>query len=194
MTEDPARPAASSSRISQPQSAADLMRRNVERVMALESAQHGKATTADRVADAITAFSGSIRFVWLTVMTIGSWIAVNTLLPRRDRIDPFPFPLLTLVLSVEAIFLAIFILMSQNRAAKISDKRSHLDLQLNLLAEQENTKMLLMLEQIGRAVGAEMDAGPDVQALAEATEPEALSDQIDQVTEAVEHGFRQGEA
>ena len=194
MTENPARPAASPSRTSAPRSAADLMRRNVERVMALESAQHGKATTADRVADAITAFSGSIRFVWLTVMTIGSWIAVNTLLPRRDRIDPFPFPLLTLVLSVEAIFLAIFILMSQNRAAKISDKRSHLDLQLNLLAEQENTKMLLMLEQIGRAVGAEMDAGPDVQALAEATEPEALSDQIDQVTEAVEHGFRQGEA
>jgi uncharacterized membrane protein len=160
------------------------MRRNVERVMALESAEHEKATTADRIADAITAFSGSIRFVWITVLTVGGWIAANLLLPRRDQLDPFPFPLLTLVLSVEAIFLAIFILMSQNRAAKVSDKRSHLDLQLNLLAEQENTKMLLMLEQIGRAVGAEVDAGADVQALAEATEPEALSDQIDQVSRA----------
>jgi uncharacterized membrane protein len=170
------------------------MRRNVERVMALESAQHGKATTADRVADAITAFSGSVRFVWLTVITVGGWIAANLLLPPRDRLDPFPFPLLTLVLSVEAIFLAIFILMSQNRAAKISDKRSHLDLQLNLLAEQENTKMLVMLEQIGRAVGAEMDAGADVQALTEATEPEALSDQIDQATKAGEQDLRQGKA
>jgi uncharacterized membrane protein len=160
------------------------MRRNVERVMALESAEHEKATTADRIADAITAFSGSIRFVWITVLTVGGWIAANLLLPRRDQLDPFPFPLLTLVLSVEAIFLAIFILMSQNRAAKVSDKRSHLDLQLNLLAEQENTKMLLMLEQIGRAVGAEVDAGADVQALAEATEPEVLSDQIDQVSRA----------
>lgn len=195
MTGDPARPSvAPSARISQPHSAAELMRRNVERVMALESAQHGKATTADRVADAITAFSGSVRFVWLTVITVGGWIAANLLLPRRDRLDPFPFPLLTLVLSVEAIFLAIFILMSQNRAAKISDKRSHLDLQLNLLAEQENTKMLLMLEQIGRAVGAEMDAGADVQALTEATEPEALSDQIDQATKAGEQDLRQGEA
>lgn len=185
MTEDRARPAASASaRPSQPHSAAELMRRNVERVMALESAEHEKATTADRIADAITAFSGSIRFVWITVLTVGGWIAANLLLPRRDRLDPFPFPLLTLVLSVEAIFLAIFILMSQNRAAKVSDKRSHLDLQLNLLAEQENTKMLLMLEQIGRAVGAEVDAGADVQALAEATEPEALSDQIDQVSRA----------
>jgi uncharacterized membrane protein len=106
------------------------------------------------------------------------------MLPSRDWLDPFPFPLLTLVLSIEAIFLSIFILMSQNRAAKVSDKRSHLDLQLNLLAEQENTKMLLMLEQIGRAVGAEVDAGADVQALAEATEPEVLSDQIDQVSRA----------
>lgn len=185
MTADPARPATSASaRISQPHSAAELMRRNVERVMALESAEHEKATTADRIADAITAFSGSIRFVWITVLTVGGWIAANLLLPRRDRLDPFPFPLLTLVLSVEAIFLAIFILMSQNRAAKVSDKRSHLDLQLNLLAEQENTKMLLMLEQIGRAVGAEVDAGADVQALAEATEPEALSDQIDQASRA----------
>jgi uncharacterized membrane protein len=156
------------------------MRRNVERVMALEAAEHGKATTADRVADAITAFSGSIRFVWITVLTVGGWIAANLLLPKRDRLDPFPFPLLTLVLSVEAIFLAIFILMSQNRAAKVSDKRGHLDLQLNLLAEQENTKMLLMLEQIGQAVGAEFDQGAEVRVLAEATEPEALSDQIDQ--------------
>ena len=112
-------------RPSQPNSAADLTRRNVERVMALESSEHDKATTADRV-------------------------------------DPFPFPLLTLVLSVEAIFLSIFILMSQNRAAKVSDKRGHLDLQLNMLTEQENTKMLRMLEDIGRVVGAEFCSGPEV--------------------------------
>ena len=180
MTGDPPPPTSSPpARTSQPHSAAELMRRNVERVMALEAAEHGKATTADRVADAITAFSGSIRFVWITVLTVGGWIAANLLLPARDRLDPFPFPLLTLVLSVEAIFLAIFILMSQNRAAKISEKRGHLDLQLNLLSEQENTKMLLMLEQIGRAVGAEFESA-EVRALAEATEPEALSDQIDQ--------------
>jgi uncharacterized membrane protein len=168
------------------------MRRNVQRVMALEAAEHQKATTADRVADAITAFSGSVRFVWITVALIAGWIAANLLLPAHDRLDPFPFPLLTLVLSVEAIFLAIFILMSQNRAARISEKRGHLDLQLNLLSEQENTKMLLMLEQIGQAVGAEFDEGPDVGVLAEATEPEALSDQIDQAVGFPERGASPG--
>jgi len=173
-------------RRSSPNTAADLTRRNVERVMALESSEHAKATAADRVADAITAFSGSIRFVWITVILVGGWIGANLVLPRHDRVDPFPFPLLTLVLSVEAIFLSIFILMSQNRAAKVSDKRGHLDLQLNMLTEQENTKMLRMLEDIGRVVGAEFCSGPEVEVLAEAIQPEALSQQIDQAAEAVE--------
>jgi uncharacterized membrane protein len=168
-----------------------LTRRNVDRVVALEEAEHRKATIPDRVADAVTVFSGSIKFVWTTIVLVGGWIAVNLELPRSERIDPFPFPLLTLVLSVEAIFLAIFILMSQNRAARISEKRSHLDLQLNLLSEQENTKMMEMLEQIGKAVGAEFCDGADVQVFAEATQPEALSNQID---EALEAGDKQSPA
>ncbi len=167
----------------QPGTAEELTRRNVDRIQALEAAEHEKATTADRVADAITGFSGSVKFVWITVGTVGSWIVFN--LSRRGP-DPFPFPLLTLVLSVEAIFLAIFILMSQNRAARVSEKRSHLDLQLNLLSEQENTKMLLLLKEIGKAVGIEID--PDVEVLAQPTEPEALSQQIDQAVKAAAPG------
>jgi uncharacterized membrane protein len=175
-----------------PGSGEELTRRNVDRILALEATEHAKASTADRVADAITSFSGSITFVWITVVLVGSWVVLNLILPEAERIDPFPFPLLTLVLSVEAIFLAIFILMSQNRAARVSEKRSQLDLQLNLLSEQENTKMLLMLEQIGNAVGAEISGGPDVEALAQATQPEALSEQIDQAAKAAEPGAAGG--
>ncbi|HTK43500.1 MAG TPA: DUF1003 domain-containing protein [Gemmatimonadales bacterium] len=164
-------------------SAEELTRRNVERVSALEAAEHRKATAGDRIADIITNFSGSMTFVWLNVLSIAVWMVVNLALPHPRRFDPFPFSLLTLVLSVEAIFLAIFILISQNRAARISDKRSHLDLQLNLLSEQENTKMLLMLERIGNAVGAEIGGIPDVKVFEQATRPEALSEQIDQAAE-----------
>jgi uncharacterized membrane protein len=167
-----------------PDSVEELTRKNVERIQTLEAREHEKATAADRVADAIANFAGSITFVWITLLLIGGWIVANIVLPQRDRIDGFPFPLLTLVLSIEAIFLSIFILMSQNRAARVSDKRSHLDLQLNLLSEQENTKMLLLLERIGQAVGAEVDADPDVQVLVQATKPEALSRQIDQAIDA----------
>jgi uncharacterized membrane protein len=179
-------------RRSGPNSVEELTRRNVDRVLTLEAVDHQKATTADRVADAITGFSGSIKFVWITVLIVGGWVTLNLTLPKADRIDPFPFPLLTLVLSVEAIFLAIFILMSQNRAAQISEKRSQLDLQLTMLSEQENTKMLLMLEQIGRAVGAET-GDADVGVLAQATRPEALAEQIDRAAEATQQRPAKGQ-
>jgi uncharacterized membrane protein len=182
----PKAPVSPEGRTSAAHSAEELTRRNVDRVVALEAAEHRKASTADKIADGITAFSGSIQFVWVTVVLVGGWVAVNLALPKPERIDPFPYPLLTLVLSVEAIFLAIFILMSQNRAARISEKRSHLDLQLNLLSEQENTKMLEMLEQIGKAVGVEFGSGDAVRVLKEAIRPEALSDQIDRAVSAVE--------
>ncbi len=170
------------------QSVEELTRRNVERIQALEREEHGKATTADRVADAIASFVGSILFAWVTVLVIAGWVVGNFLAAPDARIDSFPFPLLTLVLSIEAIFLSIFILMSQNRAARVSEKRSHLDLQLNLLSEQENTKMLLMLEDIAKAVGHRTPSDPEVQVLGQATEPEALSRQIDQATDEDKSG------
>ena len=171
-----------------PGSVEALTRRNVERIQALEDAEHEKAKAADRAADAIARYAGSLPFVWVTVLLIGGWVAWNSAAPERQRIDPFPFSFLTLVLSIEAIFLSIFILMSQNRAARVNEKRSHLDLQLNLLSEQENTKMLLMLEQIGKAVGAEMRKDPDVEVLVQATRPEALSRQIDDAIDAAGSG------
>ena len=171
---------------SEADSVEEVTRRNVDRILALESADKQKATTADRVAKAVTSFSGSMTFVWLNALLIAGWIGVNLVVSEGRSFDPFPFSLLTLILSVEAIFLAIFILISQNRAARVSEKRSHLDLQLNLLSEQENTKMLMMLEQIGQAVGAEISEGVEGKALAQDTQPEALSEQIDRAAESAE--------
>jgi uncharacterized membrane protein len=164
----------------------ELTRRNVDRILALEAADQEWATTADRVAMAVTSFCGSMRFVWINALLIASWVVLNLALREPRGLDPFPFSLLTLILSGETIFLAIFILINQNRAARVSEKRSHLDLQLNLLSEQENTKMLMMLEQIGQAVGAEISEGPEVRVLAQATQPEAVSEQIDRATESSE--------
>jgi uncharacterized membrane protein len=164
----------------------EVTRRNVNRILALETADQEKATTADRVAKAVTSFSGSMKFVWINALLMASWIVFNLALSEPRGLDPFPFSLLTLILSIEAIFLGIFVLISQNRAARVSEKRSHLDLQLNLLSEQENTKMLTMLELISQAVGAEISEGPEEKALAQATQPEALSEQIDRAAESGE--------
>jgi uncharacterized membrane protein len=116
-----------------------LTQRNIEAVRELEEAAKEERTASDRVAEAIANFCGSMTFVWVHVVWFGIWILINVI-PRLPHIDPFPFTFLTLVVSLEAIFLSTFILISQNHDTKISERRNHLDLQINLLSEQENTQ------------------------------------------------------
>jgi uncharacterized membrane protein len=106
----------------------------------LEESAKQERTQSDLVAEAIANFCGSMPFVWVHVAWFGGWIILNAV-PRFPHIDPFPFTFLTLVVSLEAIFLSTFILISQNHDTKISERRNHLDLQINLLSEQENTRM-----------------------------------------------------
>ena len=100
------------------------------------------------------------------------------MIPRLPHIDPFPFTFLTLVVSLEAIFLSTFILISQNHDSKISERRNHLDLQINLLSEQENTQMLVILRAIAEKVGANLSSHDQVEALSEETKPQRLVKQI----------------
>ncbi len=119
-------------------------------------------------------------FVVFHVVWYGIWIAGNIALPPERRWDPFPFALLTLAVSLEAIFLSTFILISQKREAFLGERRAELDLQVNLLSEQENTKVLELLTKIGQKVGVDLRNDPDVAALEEATQPQKLLRQIDQ--------------
>ena len=157
----------------------ELTRRNVETVSRLEEAAREQRTRTDRVAEVIADFCGSMTFVWVHVIWFGGWIFIN-LLPGMKHLDPFPFTFLTLVVSLEAIFLSTFILISQNHDSRVSEKRNHLDLQINLLSEQENTQMLRMLEQIAAKVGADVAHDPHTQVLGQATKPERLAEQIEQ--------------
>jgi uncharacterized membrane protein len=159
-------------------SADDLMQRNVELICKLEESAKQERTRTDLIAERIANFCGSMTFVWVHVVWFGGWIIIN-LLPRLPHVDPFPFTFLTLVVSLEAIFLSTFILISQNHDTKISERRNHLDLQINLLSEQENTKMITMLQAIAAKVGAEVNEDPHLQALSEETEPEKLVRQIE---------------
>ena len=119
---------------------------NVRLIARLERIALSRRTPAVRISDAITWFSGTMTFVVLHVTWFAVWIAVNTGLWKSvPAFDPFPFPFLTLIVSLEAILLSTFILITQNRMVRHSDQRAHLDLQINLLAEQENTHMLRLL-------------------------------------------------
>ena len=156
-----------------------LTQRNIEVVRKLEEAANEQRTTSERIARMIARFCGSMTFVWVHVIVFSGWIALN-FVPGVKHIDPFPFTFLTFMVSLEAIFLSTFILISQNQDTRISERRNHLDLQINLLSEQENTKMLMMLQAIAEKVGAEFEPDDDVTVLAQETELEKVVAQIEQ--------------
>lgn len=166
-----------------PSTVEEITKQNVEAIARLEQATNAERTNSDRLADAIANFCGSMPFVWAHVIWFTGWVIVN-IAPGINHFDPFPFNFLTLIVSLEAIFLSTFILISQNHENRLSDRRNQLDLQVNLLSEQENTKMLTILERIAKKVGASTDDDPSVQVLEQATRPERLIDQIDQAKQA----------
>jgi uncharacterized membrane protein len=158
-------------------SAEELTEQNIETVTKLEEAARQQRSATDHLAEKIANFCGSVTFVWVHVVWFGGWILLN-LIPGIRHVDPFPFTFLTLIVSLEAIFLSTFILISQNLETRISERRSHLDLQLNMLSEQENTKMISILLAIAEKVGADLSRDPHLTALSEETMPERLVEQI----------------
>ncbi|HEX3282370.1 MAG TPA: DUF1003 domain-containing protein [Pyrinomonadaceae bacterium] len=156
-----------------------LTQRNVEAILNLEAAAKEQRTQTELLAERIAKFCGSMRFVWVHVIWFTGWIVFNVM-PGIKHIDPFPFTFLTLVVSLEAIFLSTFILISQNHDTQISERRNHLDLQINLLSEQENTKMIQMLQAIAEKVGVDLRHDSDLEQLVQETQPEKLVEQIEQ--------------
>lgn len=157
------------------------MEKNVRAIAALEESAMAERSTADRVSDALTRVAGSAGCVAFHAVFFTVWIVANTgLMPGVRPFDPYPFSFLTLVVSLEAIFLAIFVLMSQNRAARLADRRAHLDLQVDLLAERELTAALHMLRALCTKQQVVLDqVGTDVNDLLEETNVEALASDLD---------------
>lgn len=158
--------------------------RNLRMILEQERSAKSGHSPGERLAAHIAAFCGSMPFIWIHVAFFVAWIVFNTSPWSASMRDPFPFFFLSFLVSLEAIFLSAFILISQNQEKRLTEQRSHLDLQINLLTEQENTHMLKMLRSIAAKVGADLDEHPDLAALEQATQPERLLEQIDQATQA----------
>lgn len=138
--------------------AADPMQYNIEAIAKLEHEALHERSTAERLSDAITRFTGSIGFVAFHVLLFAFWFVVNLdFVAGFAAFDPFPFGILTLIVSTEGVFLAIFILISQNRITRQADRRAQLDLQINLLTEREITLMLRMQKKLGERFGLEFE-------------------------------------
>ena len=117
-----------------------------------------------------------MHLVWFSF-----WLLANLhILPGVTPFDPFPFNLLTTAVSLEAIFLTLFVLISQNRMSQEADKRAQLDLQINLLAEKEATMTLRMLQEISEHLGITGSAKKDLQALLKETKIEELANKLEE--------------
>ena len=169
--------------VSRPPASVDqLTDRNIRTIVELERAARATSSLGQRLAAAVAAFCGSMTFVWIHVAWFAAWIFVNTSPWLARHPDPFPFTFLTLIVSLEAIFLAAFILISQSQENRLTEQRSQLDLQINLLTEQENTQMLKILRRVADKVGAAVDTDLELAAFEAATRPEKLAEQLEQAT------------
>jgi uncharacterized membrane protein len=151
---------------------------SVAEFIEMEKRDRVAMTFGDRIADRVTAFCGDIRFFAANLIWFVIWIVLNEI--PATQFDPYPYGLLTTAVSLEAIFLAIFVLISQNRQALQSDKRAKVDLQVNLIAEQEVTKVISLLVDIQRRLGAQ----PPDEEVREMQKPTRVSELADVIDEA----------
>jgi uncharacterized membrane protein len=162
----------------------DLVETTVSEVAELEQQERAKRTHVERTAALVTNWTGSIRFIIFNAAFFASWIVLN--LPVSPlQFDHFPFNFLTMIVSLEAIFLSIFVLISENAQSRDSDRRARLDTQVNVIAEREVTKILGMLAAVHEHLGLTDEGDQELDAMQHRTP-------IDHVAQTVEAADQNG--
>ncbi|MBK9712458.1 MAG: DUF1003 domain-containing protein [Kouleothrix sp.] len=159
----------------------DVIERNIRTIIDLRLQAAQARGLQDRLADIITAFSGRMVFVYAHIVWFGLWFLLNTGRFGLPPFDPFPYGLLTMVVSLEAIFLATFVLISQNRLSAEAEYRADLDLHIGLLSEHELTRVLQMLDAIQDKMGIENHAESELADLEMETRPEDVLAEIERL-------------
>jgi len=161
-----------------PEHLSSSLRRNIEALQVRRRQEAASSTPQERLAAAITAFTGSMPFVYLHLALYGAWIAINVgLVPGLRPFDP-SFVILAMEASVEAIFLSTFVLISQNRSAAEADKRADLDLQISLLTEHELTKLTWVVTAMAERLNIP-PSDPELEEVKKDIAPEAVLDEIE---------------
>lgn len=131
---------------------------NIRAIVELERQSRRHESRSERLGRRISDFVGTLMFVWLQLLAMGGWMLWNAFAPESSRFDPYPYGLLTFIVSLEGVLIATFVLIAQNQMSRQSDERDHLNLQVDLLAEQEMTVMLRMLGRISERLGIPDDS------------------------------------
>jgi uncharacterized membrane protein len=161
--------------------AANPTQYNIDEIAKLEHDALDRRTPTERVSDVITKLVGNMGFLLAQLILISGWGLVNLhVIPGLKAFDPFPFGVLALFVSSESVFLTIFVLISQSRMARQSERRSHLDLQVGMLAEQELTTILQMLQKLCQHTGVNVDSSKqEVQSFSKTTDVHKLASELE---------------
>jgi uncharacterized membrane protein len=163
----------------QPAGMSSALERNIQALQLRRQREEVQATAEERIAEAITRFTGSMLFVYLHLVLFGFWIVANLgWVPGVPSWDP-SFVVLAMMASVEAIFLSTFVLISQNRMSAAANKCADLDLQISLLAEHEITKLVTLVSAIADRMGVETQVDAELDEIKRDVAPEAVLDEIE---------------
>ena len=155
-------------------------KQSIKAVSDLEHQALARRTAAETFSDLVVSQGGRPWVIAFHTLWFGVWMLWNSgWVPNVHTFDPFPFMGLTTIVSLEAIFLSLFILVSQNRATRRADERAHLDLQINLMAEREATKMLRLLQVLCAYHGLAEAADSEVDEMLRETEPASIARELE---------------
>lgn len=144
-------------------------------IKSFEAKVNARRSFSEKTADFLTHSFGSMWFLVLNVIWFFLWITINIgILPIIPIFDPFPFGLLTMIVSLEAICLAIIVLISQNRSAKVDDIRAETELQIDTIAEEEITKMIELQVLLLKKNGIDVSDDKEIQIMLEPTDPASI--------------------
>jgi uncharacterized membrane protein len=164
---------------------AQVVERNIQALLAHREAEQQSRGLGERIADGVTRFTGSIYFVAIHVLVLVAWILINLgWLPRIGRFDA-SFTILASVASVEALFLATFVLITQKRMAVLDAKRAELDLQISLLSEHEITRLLTLVTAMAERMGLDLAQDPELAELSQDVAPEEVMQKMEAHKHAV---------
>ena len=152
---------------------------NVEKVIRIENEALRPRSPNEAITDAIAGFIGTISFVILQIVAVAGWMIVNAgIISQITPFDPSPYPLLSSITSLEAVLIAAFVLMKQNRMSIIADRRDHLDLQVNLLTERQATQIIQMVDRLSTHLGVEQHHNKDSRELGRHVAVEHLVEEV----------------
>ena len=157
---------------------------NIESIAQLEQEFVRQRSRIDRLGETISRYAGSIGFFVAHAFGVAGWVAINAGMTAFRPFDPYPFSFLGVLVSLEAVFLSTFVLMTQKRQARQAEHWAHLNLQIGLLSEQEATKMLQMLTMVCNRLGMATSQDGELKEMVEKT---AIAQLAQELAQNLEH-------